>query len=364
VGQRWTDLPVGRAIRLTGTSPAALALMLDPLPDDAPAVVTYRPADAFSVAAVVGEALDELEQAAIRLFPVWLPGADGVTGPAGAGVAAVRALARSMAPASAHYGPFLADLAERALRRQTAQRRQTPQRRQVPQHGRFSSEVRAAGLAKVVASAYDRTSAALVVVAPGALSAVASEVLVGACEWLGEHARLGVWLIGAQPPAADRLMPYRITVPGHIIKLEREVVETIEEPEFPTLSIPAVAGLPAGGSITEQALEQALAQHPWAAGRAWHQRYQPTQLDLLRFLDVLWEQEKIVVEVDGPEHRACLKWADDRLRDNQLQRDGYIVLRFPNERIATDMASVLHDIHTHLQRRRSTAPEGHPYAQR
>lgn len=352
MAQRWADLPVGRAIRLTGTSPAALALMLDPLPDDAPAVVTYRPADAVSVAAVVGEALDELEQAAVRLFPVWLPGADGVTSPAGAGVAAVRALARSMAPASAHYGPFLADLAERALRRQA------------PRHGRFSSEVRAVGLAKVAARAYDRTSAALVVVAPGELSTVASEILVGACVWLGEHARLGVWLIGAKPPSADRLMPYRITVPGYVTELERGVAESIEEPGLPTLSIPAVAGLPAGGSTAEQALEQALAQHPWATGRAWHQRYQPTELDLLRFLDVLWEREKIVVEVDGPEHRACLKWADDRRRDNQLQRDGYIVLRFPNERIATDTASVLHDIHTHLRLRRSTAPEGHPYAHR
>jgi very-short-patch-repair endonuclease len=315
-------------------------------------VVTYRPTGALSVAAVVGEALDELEQAAVRLFPVWLPGAEGIASPAGAGVAAVRVLARHMAPSSMHYGPFLADLAERTLRRQA------------PRHGRFPAEVRAAGLAKVVASAYDRAAAALVVAAPDELSEVASDVLVGACEWLAEHARLGVWLIGARMPAADRLMPYRVTVPRYVTELECSEVEVTEEPELPTLSIPTVAGSLAGGSDTEHALEAALAQHPWAQGRAWHQRYQPTKLDLLRFLDVLWEREKVIVEVDGSEHRAWLKWADDRLRDNRLQRDGYIVLRFPNERIATDLASVLHDIQTHLHLRRSTTPEGHLYAQR
>lgn len=352
MAQLWSDLPVARAVRLEGASPAALALMLDPLPDDAPAVVIYRPTAARSVAAVVGEALSELEQAALRLFPVWLPEAEGVASPAGAGVAAVRALARSMAPATAQYGPFLADVAERALRRRA------------PQGERFSSEVRAEGLAKIVASAYDRTDAALAVLAPDDLDDASSEVLVGACEWLAAHSRLGVWLLGARRPAADRLMPQRITAPDYVVRMERAAVAPGKEPELPRLSTPAVAGSAAGGSATEQALENALAQHPWAAGRSWHQRYQPRQLDLLRFLDLLWAREKIVVEVDGPEHRASLKWADDRLRDNQLQREGYLVLRFPNERIANDMASVLHEVQTLLHLRRSSPSEGHDNAHR
>jgi very-short-patch-repair endonuclease len=361
--QVWPDLPVGRAIRLTGASPDALALMLDPLPDGAPAVVTYRPASAPSLAAVTGEALDELERAAIRLFPVWLPGAEAVAGPAGAGAAAVRALARSMAPLAAQYGPFLADLAERALR-QHATSGHIP----VPGAGGhsagrrvgFAAEVRAAGLAKVVASAYGRDSAALVVIAPDGLGEAESSMLVGACEWLAAHGRLGVWLTGAEYPATECLMPHRIAVPQPIKELEAVTVEIPDDRKpLPTLSVPAVAGSPASGSLWERALEAALAGKPWAHGRVWHQCYQPTPLDIQRFVDILWEREKLVVEVDGDEHRRNrLKWEADRRRDNRLQRDGYDVLRFPNERIDTDLVAVLHEIETHLCLRRTTEPEG------
>ena len=353
--QVWSDLPVGRAIRLTGAHPDALALLLDPLPDDAPAVVTYRPRGVVSVAAIVREAVDELEQACVRLFPVWLPGSEGITGPAGAGTAAVRSLARSVAPASAHYGPFLADLAEHALRGR------------VPVRQRFAPEVRAAGLARVVARAYDRASAALLVIAPDGLGPTARDVLVDACEWLADRGDLGVWLVADDTVVIERLMPVRVAVPSRLAELDQspspaDPVLAGPAPDLPTLSIPQVAGSPTGGSPSEQALEVALARHEWATGRVWHQKYQPTDLDVLRFFDLLWEREKVVVEVDGPEHRTRLKWTDDRLRDNQLQHDGYIVLRYPNERIGADLAAVLHDIHAHLSRRRSSTPEGIHYA--
>jgi very-short-patch-repair endonuclease len=63
--------------------------------------------------------------------------------------------------------------------------------------------------------------------------------------------------------------------------------------------------------------------------------------------------EKVVVEVDGDEHRSRLKWADDRQRDNLLHLAGYVVLRFPNDRVAMDMAAVLNEIHMQLDLRRS-----------
>jgi len=348
VGWCWADLPVDRAVRLTGLSPGALALMLDPIPDDAPAVVTYRPSSAPSVTAVVTEALDAIESAALRLFPVWLPGAEHITTPAGAGAAAVRALARNLAP---HRGNFLPDLAERGLRRQP------------PAAGRYSAEVRTAGLARVLASTYDRSSAALVVEVPSGLSVASQETLVGAAEWLASHGPMGVWLIGGELPT-DRLMTHRVRPPDAVSRLEREALPVDHEPELPVLTVPPVAGTPNGASPTETALEAALRQHEWANGRVWHQRYQPTPLDLLRYLDLLWPAEKVVVEADGDEHRGRLKWADDRLRDNLLQRGGYKVLRYPNDRITSDLAAVLHDIRTHLLQRRPPSPEGHHHAHR
>jgi len=94
----WGDLPIGRAVRLVGASPAALTLTLVPLPPDAPAIVVYRPAGARSKEFVVAEVLDELETAAIDLFPTWLPVAEGIRSPGGGGgVAAVRVAAERLA---------------------------------------------------------------------------------------------------------------------------------------------------------------------------------------------------------------------------------------------------------------------------
>jgi very-short-patch-repair endonuclease len=348
VAWTWADLPVGRAVRLTGASPAALALMLDPIPDGAPAIVTFRPSSVPSMAGVVVEALDALEAAALDLYPAWLPGAEHIASPAGAGVAAVRALARNMADGSGH---FLADLAERALRGQP------------PAASGHRAEARTAGLARVLAATYRRSSAALVVEVPAGFSTAQQETLIGAAEWLAGHGPMGVWLVG-EPLLDDRLMTFAVRLPEAVERLERETPPASEELDLPVLSVPPVAGTPNRVSSIEMALEMALQQHPWARGRVWHQRYQPTPLDLLRYLDVLWPAEKVVVEVDGEEHRLPLKWADDRLRDNMLQRDGYKTLRYPNARIASDLAAVLADIRAHLLQRRTPAPEGLEHAQR
>ena len=150
----WERLPVGRVVCLTGADPAALALMVASPPTGVPAVVTYRPRSAESTVDVVAAALDELESVALGLFPAWLPEASGIAGPGGAGAAAVRALALDVASRTGQFGPFLADLAESALRgvRSAGER--------------FGAEIRAAGLARVIAGSYGRTAAALLVYVP------------------------------------------------------------------------------------------------------------------------------------------------------------------------------------------------------
>ncbi|MFD0597585.1 hypothetical protein ACFQZ4_39225 [Catellatospora coxensis] len=115
--------PAGRVARLRGASTEVIELALSPLPDDAPAMLTFRPPTSASAAEVVACALDELEMAATRLFPAWLPAAEHLEGPGGGGVPAVRALAIEQASRTRHFGPFLADLAEQALRERAARTR-------------------------------------------------------------------------------------------------------------------------------------------------------------------------------------------------------------------------------------------------
>ncbi|GGO61318.1 endonuclease domain-containing protein [Nonomuraea cavernae] len=338
----WARLPVGRPVWLDGADTEAVALATDPLPDDAPALVTYLPADARSTTGFVAAVLCELQRTAVALFPAWLPGAEGLDGPGGAGMAAVRTLALRRASASDHFGPFLAELAELAL----SGRPDAP--------SGFSPETRAAGLARVIATSFGRSRAALLVDVPAGLSPAGQEVLVAGCEWLAQRGQLGVWLTGA-PLDTDRV-PH-VTPPLDTKRIQHVTPPLDGDEGRPRVSYPAVAGRPHPGSRSEQALEAALARYAWAAGRAWNQTYRPHPLAAPVRVDLLWQDERCVVEIDGPEHRRPRTFDEDRRRDVRLQLAGYAVLRFTDSHVLTDPQAVVRQIELYLSRRRGT-PEG------
>ncbi|GAA3563497.1 hypothetical protein GCM10022419_050280 [Nonomuraea rosea] len=371
------ELPVGRVVRLDA-GPDALALAVDPLPESGPAVVTYFAAGASSVGEVVESVLRELDRAAIALFPAWLPGAAGTEGPGGVNLPAVRALALRRAAASEHFGPFLAELAERSLT-------SPPQALAAALEARgagpitasvFAPEVRAAGLVRVLADSFGRRRAAILVRVPDGLGPRAQEVLAGACEWLAQRSAAGVWLTGAPLDAIDRIPTVSVHLdppsgghagsghaggglvgggePGVGEPGGGEVLTRATAPRPPAVGYPAVAGRPHPGSRSEQALEAALTAYAWAAGRAWNQTYHPHPLAAPIRVDLMWERERCVVEIDGPDHRGAAKFADDRQRDVRLQLDGYAVLRFPDFQVLTDMDTVIRQIGQFLRGRRGT----------
>ncbi|GAA1677728.1 hypothetical protein GCM10009733_088320 [Nonomuraea maheshkhaliensis] len=369
----WSDLPVGRVVRLD-VEADAMALSIDPLPPGAPAILTYRPRlaelldDARTVAGLVASVLRELDAAALALLPAWLPGAAGIDGPGGAGLRAVRSLALRRASTGEHYGPFLAELAERAL---------------AGGPSGFPPEVRAAGLARVLADSYGRTATAVLVHVPDGLGAAAQEVFVAGCEWLAQRAKAGVWLTGAPLDAVDRVPTVRprltggptgpagtavpagppwhsaapATEPGpaEAGATQAEGAQTGgAQAGGGRMEYPAVAGRPHPGSPGELALEAALARCAWAVGRSWNQTYLPHPLAAPIRLDLLWERERCVVEIDGPDHRGAAKFAADRERDVLLQLDGYAVLRFVDVQVLTDIETVLRRIAQFLRGRRGT----------
>jgi Protein of unknown function (DUF559) len=328
-----------------------LALTLVPLPAEAPAVVIYRPRPSESAGKVAAGALDELEGAALGLFPAWLPDAAGICGPGGAGVDAARALAMRAAPATAQFGPFLADLAERALRGQ----RSGP--------SRFSPEVRAAGLAKVIARSYDRSAAALLVEVPAGLTGGGEQTLVAACEWLAHRGGLGVWLSGAKLSTVDWVSTRQVRLPEPAASIARAcAAQPAAQPAQPVVTYPPVVGRPHPASQAEQAIERALAPLLWAAGRAWNQPYQARPLEPPVRLDLLWRAERCVVELDGPEHLEPMHYEADRRRDRLLQQDGFAVVRFTNDHVARDLAAVVSEIEQLVTARRRAIAEGHRHA--
>jgi very-short-patch-repair endonuclease len=417
VGQWWVELPTGRVIRLAGACADTLVLSLDPLPAGAPAILGYRAQRAAGSREVVALALGELDRVALELFPAWLPGAEHIGATGGAGGPAVRELARRLAAASHHFGPFLADLAQRALARDAP----APALTEAGAGGagigrggrvrgggagparRFPMETCAAGLARVLAASYGRTQVALLVEAPAELSDAEREALVVGCEWLARHGGFGVWLVGAPAGFADHLPVWPVRspdpapppVPGHGTIWESAPSAPVagtppagsaprqsagrSVPAVPPLPpsatgpaacapavtdartavrYPALAGRPHPGSRAERALEAALAAHPWAVGRVWNQIHHPGPLDHPIRIDLLWREERCAVEIDGPDHRESARFAADRLRDVRLQTAGYAVLRFTNEQVLTDLPAVLHLLERFLRTRRCGASKG------
>jgi very-short-patch-repair endonuclease len=329
----WTALPARQVSYVTGAAPELLAIALDPLPESAPAVIQFRPATGVPLGDQLGVLLDEIERASVALFPRWLPGAERLDKDGRLGVAAVRAMATTRAARSPHFGPFLAELAERGLRAAHSNPVQFP--------SRFPAAVRAAGLARVIAETYDRDAVALLIDVPEGLSPADERALVGSAEWLARHAHLAVWLAGAPLCAADRVRSIHITLPTYLT----ELTELAEPPGAArtahSFAIPPLSGVPRADSVAESMLERALAPHAWANGRRWNHTYEWHLLGQLYRLDLYWKAERLVVEIDGPEHRGPLKYAADRRRDNQLQQLGHRVLRFPNDDVISDVQAVV-----------------------
>ncbi|MFY1650726.1 endonuclease domain-containing protein [Solwaraspora sp. WMMB762] len=311
---------------------------------DAPAVVVQRTAGSSSQQTTVAAVLDELEATARQLFPTWLPGAEGITTSAGAARAAVRRLAVAHAAATAQSGPFLADLAAAALTGSTAHTR------------RHHAEVRARGLARVIAASFDRPGCALVLRPPDHLDETATLALAQAAQWLVDHGRLTVWIDSdspygidsrpraTEPPRAEVTPPPIVTPPARPRR----------ESRVSTRRTPSVIGKPHPTSRAEVVLEAALARRAWAAGRAWNHTVRPGPLVNPVRVDLLWKRERCVVEIDGDDHRTPGKFTEDRHRDVMLQLNGYAVLRFTNAQVLDDIDNVLVLLQQFLTNRRRT----------
>lgn len=319
----WAVVPTDRVVHLRGASSAALALALEPLPDDAPTIVTYYPGRESSLPQAVAALLTELDRLAVQLVR---------TG--------------QVEPAAADYfGPFLNDLASRAVDGRQEE------------SSRLAAEVRAAGLVRLLAEGCGRDRLVIMAYPAEDLSLDVLDVVVAAGEWLVGHGGAGVWLTGECWTAIDRVSPVHVQLPQELAHIADVTPDAPILPVPPAVAFPAVRGRPRVDSRAECSLEAALARQPWAHGRRWNETYQPDPLASAIRVDLIWWEERCVVEIDGPEHRSPLQFEADRSRDVRLQLDGYAVLRFTNTQIHHDLALVVDQLERFITTRRRSGAE-------
>lgn len=77
-------------------------------------------------------------------------------------------------------------------------------------------------------------------------------------------------------------------------------------------------------------------------------------------VDLLCADSRVAVEVDGAQHLADpVAYRRDRRKDQLLQENGYLVLRYLAEDLAKDLDSVLDGIVRSLSSRRTAAVSTH-----
>jgi hypothetical protein len=78
-------------------------------------------------------------------------------------------------------------------------------------------------------------------------------------------------------------------------------------------------------------------------------------------VDLLCPDARVAVELDGVQHLADpVAYRRDRRKDQLLQENGYLVLRFLAEDVGKDLDRVLDSILQSLSHRRASAPAVHP----
>lgn len=324
----WQHAPLDRVVRLHGPRFRDLAESVDPLPDSAPAVLFFA-LSGGTASQIVDAVVDALERAALDLVPQWLPGAVDADDHSSLARGSARARALEVAATTDHFGPYLAHLADAYVSGRP------------PRDDAYSRETRATGAGRVVAQANGRRSAVLIVDIPVDADV---DAVSAAAEWLCGTG-IGVWLTGAG--AVERFPSIRVDAPPAPAD-----VSTIVD-RFRPLGYPPVEGRPHAASAAEALLYRLLSTREWAAGRVHNRVVKLSELSRPFTIDVLWDEEKVAVEIDGPEHRARAMFSDDRSRDNLLQTHGYIVLRFTNEDMLTDHGRVVAMIEQTLHRRRT-----------
>jgi len=332
-----------------GVDAPTLDLVFESLPSAAPAVVTYRPSAVASPGAVLREALRELESVAIGLFSIWLPQAQYIEGQSSASVAAVRALAYRAAEHHESYGPFLAELAERA------------QRAALGKSSRIPAEVRVAGLVKVIAKSLERPHLAVLTYVRNDLTVRSERSILYACEWLAHHGGPAIWLAGAPLKYVDQVGVVEVEATGFLVDIVREGEPSdaaAEEDSSPIsrsgLTYPAARGVP--HTDHEKAVAAVLVTQEWARDHRWNHRLHLDVLNPPYVVDLFFEAERCIVEIDGDDHRRMPKFERDRRRDIDLQTAGYAVLRFTNDQVSTNLEGVLVLIQRFLESRRHIEP--------
>lgn len=310
-------------------------------------IALYPLAPQPSFTALIESLLDRLAQTLGGLWPAWFPGAADYDEASAIALAVIHGAADGQA---AQLGVSTAWLRRAAGLAMADLPPRTPE---LPEGG----EIRDLCAAIASASGAHRL---VIVLDPQGEEADFGPWIEGLCRWIVNHADVTVWV--AKPAARWRTLALFRSIGSTAITSTAtgsdQAIADAERDSVPDAGIRddsqpffgGIMGRPSPNSPAEVALWRSLCKADWARGFSFN-RIAPVAL--APKVDILWEQEKLVVEVDGDDHRAKPKYAQDRERDFALLQAGYLILRLTNEQVLSDLQLSLAKVKAILALRRN-----------
>ncbi|MDE2907160.1 MAG: hypothetical protein OXQ28_13885, partial [Acidobacteriota bacterium] len=220
-----------------------------------------------------------LSEALAGTYPAWLPEAEHLAGPGGAGLAAVRAICERVAGSTDLFGPFLSAAAEASL---------CGRRVGVAE---FAQETVVREARKLILRAYGYERLVVMIELTSTWSTAQIEVAEANALWLAGPGELTVWLFGASTACMTRVLRSSLY----------DRLPASDPPAVPRAAyLTPLRGRPNAFSRAEMHLEAHLSRCPWATGRAWNQTWSSGVLANSIRVDLVWSREKCAVELDGP----------------------------------------------------------------
>ena len=164
-----------------------------------------------------------------------------------------------------------------------------------------------------------------------------ADIFIAAVEWLARHADVAVLVLADTMPASlvyERIL-YGAREVDRASTPHADVEAATAAPPL-VLALPETEGQPHPQSEVELKLYTLIQADADLRPLFAFNRSVPGLQLLQAKADILWTAGRLVVEIDGPEHRGAAKYRADRLRDYRLMLAGYRVLRMTNEDIITD----------------------------
>lgn len=191
-----------------------------------------------------------------------------------------------------------------------------------------------------------------------AREAQAKTLLIVPTSWIGhpelDHVAYGALRLSSDESVADTSREGKTCVDGRASGTQAE--DSIGHPTKPPngesvhVLVGPIVGKPHPASEVEKLLHDRLSSDQELGALFEYNERLPAFGEKQFIVDLVWKKGRLVIEVDGSEHRSQMSYQKDRERDYRLWMSGYTTLRVTNDEVCVNVEHVVAKIRNMVNR--------------